>query len=189
MKQLMRLFLGLAAMPVLALLASSLSPAISQEAASRIQGLALSNDQPIQIESDKLEIKEELGQAVFTGNVKVVQGDTLLQSGIMTVYYATKGNATGSSVASGASEIEKIEVANKVLLKSGTQTATSDTGTFNMVSEVLVLAGKNVVLTEGANVFTGCKLTVQMKSGQAQLDRCANQRVLIQLDPKSRPQQ
>ena len=41
-----------------------------------------------------------------------------------------------------------------------------------MKTEVLVLSGKEVVLSEGANVLSGCKLTVQMKTGKAQVDGC-----------------
>jgi len=51
-----------------------------------------------------------------------------------------------------------------------------------------VLTGKQVVLSDGPNVFKGCKLTVQMASGQAKLDSCGG-RVEIMLDPKSRPKQ
>ena len=57
-----------------------------------------------------------------------------------------------------------------------------------MKTEVLVLSGSEVVLSEGNNVLRGCKLTVQMKSGQAQVDGCskAGGRVQMKLDPSSR---
>lgn len=152
----------------------------AQQINSRMGGLALSNDQPIQIESDRLDIDDSSSSAIFSGNVKVVQGDTLLQSRKMTVFYAS-----GGSVTSGATDIQKIAVSGKVFLKSDTQTATADNGIFNMKSQTLNLSG-NVVMTEGENVFTGCKLTVNMESGDARLDSCGK-RVIIQLDPKSKP--
>lgn len=153
----------------------------AQVSEQRMQGLQLSGNEPIQIESDQLRINENAAQADFTGNVKVVQGDTVLKAGAMTVHY----NKNGGSVSSGGADIETIEVSKKVLLQSKTQTATADEGVFNMRSEVLVLTGKEVVLTEGDNVFIGCKLTVEMKTGLAKLDSCGR-RVMIQLDPKSR---
>lgn len=159
----------------------TMPPAQAQDANSRMTGLALKSDKPIQIESDKLEINEKEKRAVFTGNVKVTQDDMLMQAGLMTVYYKT----SGESVASGASEIDKINVSNKVLLRSGTQTATADTGAFDMGAQTMVLSGDKVVLTDGDNIFIGCKLTVHMESGEAQLDACGG-RVMIQLDPKSR---
>ena len=39
-----------------------------------LSGLKLSGDKPIQIESDKLEVREAENIAIFTGNVSVVQG-------------------------------------------------------------------------------------------------------------------
>ena len=155
-------------------------PAVAQETSSKIKGLELSNDEPIQIESDKLEIKDAESKAMFTGNVKVVQGTTTLQAGNMVVFYK-KG---GGSISGGNADIDRIEVSQKVLLLSGTQQATADTGEFNMTAQTLVLKGKQVVLSEGKNVFTGCQLNVQMETGEAQLEACGG-RVQIQLDPKS----
>lgn len=157
------------------------SPAVAQDTSSRMKGLELSNDKPIQIQSDKLEIREQENKAEFTGNVKVVQGTTTLQAGRMVVHY----RAEGGSVSGGNADIEKIDVADRVFLQSGTQQATADTGTFNLLNETLVLKGEKVVLSEGKNVFVGCKLTVKMQTGEAQLDACGG-RVMIQLDPKSR---
>lgn len=163
---------------------SSLDPVQAQTSESRMTGLALSSDEPIQIESDLLQINEETSQATFSGNVRVLQGDTVLQAGEMIVHYAKNGG----SVASGAADIREIDLFKKVLIRSGTQTATADTGNFNMASETLVLSGEKVVLTDAENVFIGCKLTVEMQSGQAKLDSCGR-RVMIQLDPKSRNKQ
>lgn len=165
-----------------ALLAVALSTIALSHAAfaqSTNSGLKLSNDKPIQIESDDLEIREQEKKALFKGNVRVVQGDMTLQAGDMTVFY----KSGTKSIAGGGSDIDRIEVSGNVKLSSATQNATADTGSINMVSEVLEL-NKNVVLTEGGNVFTGCKLTVQMKSGLANLKSCGT-RVKILIDPKS----
>ncbi len=167
-----------------------------------MSGMKLSNDQPIQIESDKLEIHDQEHTALFTGKVKVVQGTTTMQSGKMTVYYkdkAAKPAADGAqpaaqpeqsaSLASGSADIDKITVTDKVLLTSGTQTATADDGNFDMASQTFILTageGNKVILSDGPNVFTGCKLTVHMQTGQAELESCGG-RVQIQLDPKSKP--
>lgn len=176
----------------------------AQTTTSTMPGLAISKDQPIQIESDKLEIHDQESQAVFTGNVKVVQGTTTMQAGKMTVFYKKKQPADASkpadkpadnpvakvakeqneSLVSGDANIDHILVTDKVYLVSGTQTATADDGSFDMANQLAVLKGKKVVLTDGPNVFTGCQLTVHMATGEAQLDACGG-RVQIQLDPKS----
>ncbi|NML75099.1 hypothetical protein HHL25_13285 [Rhizobium sp. S-51] len=154
--------------------------ALAQSTKSNMDNLKLSNDKPIQIESDSLEIREQDKTALFSGNVKVVQGTTTLQSGKMVVHY----RGEGTTVTNGNADIEKIDVTEKVFLSSGTQQATADKGTFNLDTQIFVLEGDRVVLSEGQNVFVGCKLTVRMDSGEAKLDSCGG-RVQIQLDPKS----
>lgn len=155
----------------------------AQQANSRINGLGLSSKEPIQIESDRLDIDDDASSATFNGNVNVVQGDTLLKSGKMVVYYAG-----GGSVSAGATDIEKIEVSGSVVLQSGNQTATADSGLFNMVAQTLVLTGKKVVLSQGDNILVGCKLTVKMQTGDARIDSCKNERVIFQIEPKSAQQ-
>nr|WP_316651892.1 LptA/OstA family protein [uncultured Gellertiella sp.] len=152
----------------------------SQGASSQINGLKLSNDQPIQIESDQLEIKEQEKSAVFSGNVSVLQGTTTLKSGHMIVHYKSGGR----SMTAGNTDIEKIDLSGGVLLNSGTQQATGDTGSFVMASQIFVLEGKQVVLSDQQNVFVGCKLTVHANTGEAHLEACGG-RVRIQLDPNS----
>jgi lipopolysaccharide export system protein LptA len=175
---------GRAAIAALLLVASP-SFLFAQEA-GRLTGLKLDGDKPIQIESDHLEVRENDGIAIFTGNVSVVQGPTLLRSGKMTVHY----NTEGGSATTGSADIDRLEVEGKVYVKSETQVATGDSGSFDMRSEVLVLSGREVVLTEGDNVVVGCKLTVQMSTGLATLDGCAGQqgssgRVKMLLKPGS----
>lgn len=183
-----------------------------QSTTTKMTGLNLNKDQPIQIESDKLEIHDQDSNAVFTGKVNVVQGTTTMQAGKMIVFYKKKAQpaaagtkaatdakpavatpadtkkaapAAGNSVVSGDTDIDHILVSEKVYLTSGTQTATADNGSFDMANQLAILKGDKVVLTDGPNVFTGCMLTVHMNTGEAQLDSCGG-RVQIQLDPKSK---
>lgn len=150
-------------------------------AAEQLTGLKLSGDGPVQIESDKLEVREKDNIAIFTGNVAVVQDKSLLKAGRLVVHYADDGG----SATTGTAKIERLEATGKVYLKSENQIGTGDAATFNMKSNILVLTGKQVVLTEGENIATGCKLTVQMSSGEAQLDGCG--RISAVLSPKSAP--
>ena len=183
----MRRIRSFAALSALVMLILGSGGALAQtEAESRITGLRLNGNEPIEIESDKLEVREAENLAVFTGNVSVTQGPTILKSGTMTVYYAKDGG----SAATGSSNIERLEVDGKVYVKSDRQVATGDRGVFDMKTEVLVLSGNEVVLSEGNNVLRGCKLTVQMKTGRAQVDGCSkgsgNGRVIMKLDPSSK---
>jgi lipopolysaccharide export system protein LptA len=170
----------------LLVLASAPASLSAQESTATRLGLKMSGDEPIQIESDKLEVRESENIAIFSGNVSVTQGPTLLKSGKMTVYYAKDSG----SAATGSANIDRLEVDGKVYVKSDKQVATGDRGTFDMKTEVLVLSGKEVVLSEGPNVLVGCKLTVQMKTGEAQVDGCkeggsGTGRVMMSITPGS----
>lgn len=171
-----------------ALMLLGMAPSWAQSGTtSQLSGLKLSGDKPIQIESDKLEVRQADNVAVFSGNVNVVQGPTLLKAGKMTVYYVKDPKAASSTEAAGAAmtgsaNIDRLEVADKVYIKSDNQVATGDRGTFDMKTQVLVLSGEKVVLSQGDNVLVGCKLTVQMKSGLAQVDACGG-RVMMSITP------
>ncbi len=188
----MRLFAAAAV-----LMAGGACAALAQSGgATSVSNLKLSNDKPIQIESDKLEVRQNENLAIFSGNVSVVQGPTLLKAGTMKVYYtkppkdapAQPAVAGGSAEAGilGSGNIDHIEVDDKVYIKSDTQVATGDRGTFDMKSQVLVLSGDKVVLSDGTNVLVGCKLTVQTQSGLAQVDSCGKGgRVMMSITPDS----
>ncbi len=176
-----------------ALLVLATAPSFAQSSAtSQIPGLKLSGDQPIQIESDKLEVRQNESMAVFSGNVTVNQGPTLLKAGKMTVYYVKdakgdKSAAAGAAAMTGAANIDHLVVEDKVYIKSNDQIATGDTGTFDMKTQLLVLKGQEVVLSQGDNVLKGCKLTVQMKSGLGNVDGCP--RVIMMFKPQKQDAQ
>ncbi|GAB4360392.1 MAG: LptA/OstA family protein [Oricola sp.] len=153
---------------------------------SRTTGLQITGDKPVQIEGDELEVLEDKGIAVFSGNVRVAQEETVLRTGKLTIHYAG-GGAEGGSITSGASRIEKLEATGGVNIQSGKQVATGDIGVFDMKTQVLVLSGKRVTLSEGGNVATGCKLTVAMETGRATLQGCGDSgsRPTILLQPRS----
>lgn len=159
--------------------AAAEKPAAKGTGPQTMSGLAISNDKPIQIESDSLKIDDKDKIATFIGNVKVVQGDTTMRAGKMVVHYEGSGSITG-----GDSQIQHIDIYDKVYVKSGDQVATADTGSYDMPSHLMTLSGKQVVLTQGDNVFVGCKLIVHVDTSQANLESCGK-RVMIQLDPKS----
>ena len=78
-----------AAALALALIASS--DALAQGAMSGVpnamQGFSQNRDQPIQIEAASLEMRDKKKEATFSGNVKVVQGDTTMTSKTLVVFY------------------------------------------------------------------------------------------------------
>ena len=133
----------------------------------------LSSDAPIQIEADKLDVLDNEGRAIFSGNVQVVQGEISLRAAEMVVEYAREAEAEGAAGGLGnAGNIKRIDANGGVYVRSGEQVATGDTGTFDMATETVTLSGDEVVLTDAGNVIRGCKLTIAMTTGNAQVEPC-----------------
>ena len=162
-----------------ALLALAAAPALAQTT-----GFQLSSDQPVQIQADSLDVRDAEGKAVFDGNVEVVQGDLSLRASTMTVFYNRDAEKEGSPAGGlgSAGNIRRIEADGGVSVRSGQQVATGDRGSFDMASEVITLSGNEVVLTDAGNVITGCRLTIAMSTGNAQVEPCNSGRVKLLLE-------
>ncbi|RCL03070.1 MAG: lipopolysaccharide export system protein LptA [Candidatus Tokpelaia sp. JSC189] len=134
--------------------------------------------EPVQIEADNMEVHDKQGVAIFQGNISVVQGDRILRAGKMIVYYRKPNGIVSQRVDKkptdglGPTGIDKMEALDKVYIKVGKQVATGDYSIFEGKSNTIVLKGKKVVLTDGDNVATGCKLTAYMDTGKAFLESC-----------------
>ncbi|MEL6202227.1 MAG: LptA/OstA family protein [Pseudomonadota bacterium] len=136
-------------------------------------GFSLSGDQPVQIDGDRLEVLEDQGRAVFDGNVKIVQGETIVRAGKLVIHYVSAG--ASASAVPGASAIDRLVASGGVNIQRGDQIATGDTGTFDMASEVFTLTGDRVTLSDNGNLATGCRLVVTMKDSRSRLEGCGNQ--------------
>jgi len=61
-----------------------------------LQGFSQNRNQPVNIESTTLEVRDKDKMATFLGNVKLVQGDTTMYCKTLVVYYEQGGgNAAG----------------------------------------------------------------------------------------------
>ncbi|HEY8277414.1 MAG TPA: LptA/OstA family protein [Methyloceanibacter sp.] len=67
------------------------APAIGVGPTGSFAGLSKNSDQPIDIESDVLLVHDSQKTATFKGNVKAVQGSTILHSNELEVHYAGGG--------------------------------------------------------------------------------------------------
>jgi lipopolysaccharide export system protein LptA len=88
----------------LALLAAGEARAQSsvQGVPNAMQGFSQNRDQPIQIEAATLEMRDKKKEATFTGNVKVIQGDTTMTSKVLVVFYESTPAPAAGAPATGA---------------------------------------------------------------------------------------
>ncbi|MEW5423385.1 LptA/OstA family protein [Amorphus sp. 3PC139-8] len=165
------------------------TPLSAQTFETGFSGLGGESNEPIQIESDELEVRDQEGLAIFSGSVVVVQGDSRMKAAKLIVHYEGGGAATsGESGTTGGQDqqISSLEATGGVVVTSKEQTATGDTGNVDMKTNILELNG-NVTLTQGPNVVNGDKLTVDLATGRAKV--LSDSRVRVLLVPNSAKQE
>ena len=112
-------------------------------------------DLPVEVTADNLAVDQATGEAVFTGNVIVGQGEMRLSAKRLLVIYRedTQG-------------IERMEATGGVTLVSGPDAAESERADYNIDDGTIVMTG-NVLLTQGPSALTADRMTVQLDSGTA----------------------
>ncbi len=149
-----------------------------------MQGFSQNRDQPIQIEAATLEMRDKKKEATFSGNVKVVQGDTTMTSKKLVVFYeltqpapaepkATAKSAPPMQSATpgpgGASSIKRLEAKGNVVVTQKDQVVTGETAVFDTKTNLVTMLG-DVVLTQGKNVLRGDRLLVDMTTGVSRVE-------------------
>jgi lipopolysaccharide export system protein LptA len=166
-----------------AVLAASLYTATDARAQSTatgvpnaMQGFSQNRDKPIQINAASLEMRDKDKAATFSGNVKVVQGDTTMLCKTLVVFYdndqsdakkpAMKSATPGPS---GSSSIRKLEAKGGVVVTQKDSTVTGDRGIFDMRANTVTMFG-NVLLTKDKNVLRGDRLVVDLTTGVSRVE-------------------
>lgn len=130
-------------------------------------GFGSNDGEPIEIEASELRVEDNKNTATFVGDVVVTQGETKLKTERLKVFYAGSGASTNEEAVQ--QRISRLEAEGGVHVTSKDQTATGDQANFDMTREVMVMTGREVVLSQGPNVVVGKKLTVNLKTGEANL--------------------
>ena len=172
---------------VLALMAGdACAQSAVQGVPNAMQGFSQNRDQPIQIEAATLEMRDKKKEATFSGNVKVVQGDTTMTSKTLVVFYessqapapAANAKAPAKSAApiqsatpgpGGSSSIKRLEAKGNVVVTQKDQVVTGETAVFDTKTNLVTMLG-GVVLTQGKNVLRGDRLLVDMTTGVSRVE-------------------
>jgi lipopolysaccharide export system protein LptA len=146
---------------VLVLAALAVAPVWS---AASAQGFQHDSTLPIEITADRLDVVQDEQLATFTGNVDAVQGDLVLTSDLLRVYYRSSDAAPGIA----AGSIRRIEAEGNVFITSPEETAEGEFGVYDVEGGLLTLEG-SVVLTRDQNVVRGERLEIELASGRSQM--------------------
>lgn len=145
-----------------------------------LQGFSQNRDKPVQIDAATLEVRDKDKVATFLGNVKMVQGDTTMRCKTMKVFYdqdAAPGASTLTAAKpgpGGSQQIKRLEALGGVIVTQKDQTATGETGVFDMKANTVTLLG-GVVVTQGQNVLRGESLVVNLTTGVSRVESKSGQ--------------
>ncbi len=169
-----------------AIAGDGLAQSAVQGVPNAMQGFSQNRDQPIQIEAASLEMRDKKKEATFSGDVKVVQGDTTMKSKSLVVFY-DGGNAAPAGTAApaksaakapikaaapgpgGSSSIRRLEARGNVVVTQKDQVVTGETAVFDTRSNLITMSG-GVVLTQAKNVLKGDRLMVDMTTGVSRVE-------------------
>jgi lipopolysaccharide export system protein LptA len=176
---------------VFALAVTAAGEAAAQSAVQGVpnamQGFSQNRDQPIQIEAATLEMRDKKKEATFSGNVKVIQGDTTMTSKTLVVFYDSTSAPSAAPAANskaaakpapmqsatpgpaGSSSIRRLEAKGSVVVTQKDQVVTGETAVFDTKTNLVTMLG-GVVLTQGKNVLRGDRLMVDMTTGVSRVE-------------------
>ena len=173
--------------PVIMLMASAGVAVAAGEKPSAKAAAPVAADQPIEINSDALDVFQPEHKAVFTGNVIAKQGTTTMRAAKMVVFYhaddakkplPAAGDAVAPTVAATAPKakdggagqgIYRIESTGHVIFTTPNETAQGDTAIYMVDDETIDLTGQSVTLIRDKNVLKGTKLSYNMGTGRSVL--------------------
>ena len=121
-------------------------------------GIEVDTTAAIEVTADSLSVEQDSGQAIFDGNVLIIQGDLRLSAGRVEVVYGTD-----------TSEIARLIASEGVTFVTADEAAEAQQANYDVSTGILVLTG-DVLLTQGASAISAGQMTINVTDGTASMD-------------------
>ncbi len=116
--------------------------------------------QQIEVTSDSLRVDQTTGNAVFSGNVIVIQGDLRMAAEEISILYADTD---------GAQEIREVIATGGVMMTRGEDAAEGERADYTVSDAMVVLSG-NVLITQGRTTVAGDRLNIDLNTGNGTVE-------------------
>lgn len=113
---------------------------------------------PVEVTAESLEVNQDTNQAIFTGNVLIIQGDLRVTAPRVEVLYQDGGGDISQLLATGG-----------VTLVSATEAAEAQEADYNLAAGTLTLT-TDVVVTQGPSVISADKMVMNLDDGSAVME-------------------
>lgn len=142
------------------LFAVSLGTALAQSANIALGTRGFDATLPVEVTADRFSVDQSSGQAVFDGNVLIVQGEVRLSAGTVTIEYSDEG--AGNS-------ISRLLASGGVTFVTSADAAEARDAVYAVSQGTVTLSG-DVLLTQGRNAIAGDRLIVNLDSGNGRME-------------------
>lgn len=128
------------------------------------QGVALGPfrqdpDEPVEVTSERLEVDNSAGVAIFIGDVIVVQGQMRMTAPRVRVEYSSGDQG----------QIKFMHATGGVTMINGEETAEGEEATYTIEAGEVVMTG-DVIVTQGPNILAGQRLSVDLDTGTGTME-------------------
>lgn len=120
-------------------------------------GINADPNAPVEVTADTLNVDQDTGTAVFSGNVVIGQGDLRLSAPEVRVTYAAD---TG--------DITRLQATGGATFATATEAAEAQSADYDLASGLLTLTGE-VLLTQGQSALSADSMVLDLNTGTAQM--------------------
>lgn len=137
--------------------------------------------QPLDLEADALEVRDQAKMAIFRGAVSARQGSFQMEAQEIEAHYTgsasladvsapSESGASSTGAAGEKTALTRLEARRKVVIQSGDgRKVSGDWATYDAADNKMVVGGA-VELTQGRNVVQGTRLVVDLTTGHSTID-------------------
>lgn len=143
----------------------------------------------IQVGADQLDVAERDNQAIYIGNVDVVQGDARLRADRLIINFGSSSDddTRAAGVAGGFGDLTNMLAEGEVFYITPDLRARGDRGVYTASTDTVVLTG-NVIVSRGQDIAKSECLTLNITAGQSTLgcvsDDTSGERVISIFNPR-----
>jgi len=141
--------------------------------------------EPVHITSDTLEAFNDERLIVFSGNAVAVQGDKVIRSDKLLVYYkkgADEGKESTTAGIGQGGDLDRIEAKGPVRITQLKKIVTGDEAVYYQDDQKIVVFG-NAVMREGPNIVKGDRITVLLDENRGIVEAPEKKRVSATIYP------
>ncbi len=142
------------------------SSATAQSTNIALGGLEADPDAPVEISAENLAVDQENGNAVFTGNVVIGQGNLRIAAARVEVEYGAYGG-----------DIETLRATGGVTFTTDETAAEAQEADYSLARDSIIMTG-DVLVTQGQSAISAARMTVDLTTGNAVME--GNVRTILQ---------